>query len=230
MKKYALQLKSITKTYKDGDTENTVLNNISINVKQGEFVAIVGPSGSGKSTFLSIAGALLSASSGEIIIGDTNLSEKNKKELADIRRNQIGFVFQSHQLIPYLTVIDQLKLIPKLSKNKDKKEVNDYANKLLKDFGLEHRLNHYPSKLSGGEKQRVAIARALMNHPDIILADEPTASLDSNRGREVVTMIKDEIKKYNKAALMVTHDERILDLVDTIYRIENGNITIEKKI
>ncbi|WP_195266277.1 ABC transporter ATP-binding protein [Clostridium sp. 1001275B_160808_H3] len=230
MRKYALQLKNITKTYIDGDSENTVLNNVSINVKPGEFVAIVGPSGSGKSTFLSIAGALLTASNGEIIIGDTNLSEKDKKELADIRRNQIGFVFQSHQLIPYLTVIDQLKLIPNLSKNKDTKEVNDYANKLLKDFGLEHRLNHYPSKLSGGEKQRVAIARALMNHPDIILADEPTASLDGNRGREVVTMIKDEIKKYNKAALMVTHDERILDLVDTIYRIENGNITLEKKI
>lgn len=228
MRKYALQLKNISKTYKDGDSENTVLNNISINVKLGEFVAIIGPSGSGKSTFLSIAGALLSASSGEIIIGDTNLSEKDKKELADIRRNQIGFVFQSHQLIPYLKVIDQLKLIPQLSKNKNKKEVNDYANKLLKDFGLEHRLNHYPSKLSGGEKKRVAIARALMNHPDIILADEPTASLDGKRGREVVTMIKDEIKKYNKAALMVTHDERVLDLVDTIYRIENGNITIEK--
>ncbi|WP_195431109.1 ABC transporter ATP-binding protein [Clostridium sp. D46t1_190503_E9] len=230
MRKYALQLKNITKTYIDGDSENTVLNNVSINVKPGEFVAIVGPSGSGKSTFLSIAGALLTASNGEIIIGDTNLSSKDKNDLADIRRNQIGFVFQSHQLIPYLTVIDQLKLIPKLSKNKDIKEVNDYANKLLKDFGLEHRLNHYPSKLSGGEKQRVAIARALMNHPDIILADEPTASLDGNRGREVVTMIKDEIKKYNKAALMVTHDERILDLVDTIYRIENGNITLEKKI
>lgn len=229
MRKYALQLKNITKTYKDGDSENTVLNNVSINVKPGEFVAIVGPSGSGKSTFLSIAGALLSASSGEIIIGDTNLNSKDKNDLADIRRNQIGFVFQSHQLIPYLTVIDQLKLIPKLSKNKDTKEVNDYANKLLKDFGLEHRLNHYPSKLSGGEKQRVAIARALMNHPDIILADEPTASLDGNRGREVVTMIKDEIKKYNKAALMVTHDERILNLVDTIYRIENGNITLEKR-
>ena len=228
MRTYALQLKNISKTYKDGDRENTVLNNISINVKLGEFVAIVGPSGSGKSTFLSIAGALLSASNGEIIIGDTNLSEKDKKELADIRRNQIGFVFQSHQLIPYLKVIDQLKLIPQLSKNKNKKEVNDYANKLLKDFGLEHRLNHYPSKLSGGEKQRVAIARALMNHPDIILADEPTASLDGKRGREVVTMIKDEIKKYNTAALMVTHDERVLDLVDTIYRIENGNITIEK--
>ncbi|MDV4152617.1 ABC transporter ATP-binding protein [Clostridium sp. AL.422] len=227
MERYALQLKNITKKYKDGDSENTVLNNVSIKVKPGEFVAIVGPSGSGKSTFLSIAGALLSASNGEIIIGDTNLNKKSKKDLADIRRNQIGFVFQSHQLIPYLTVIDQLKLIPKLSNNKNTKKVNEHANKLLKDFGLGNRLNHYPSKLSGGEKQRVAIARALMNNPDIILADEPTASLDGERGREVISMIKDEIKKYNKAALMVTHDERILDLVDTIYRIENGNITLE---
>ena len=229
MERYALQLKNITKKYTDGDSENTVLNNISINVKPGEFVAIVGPSGSGKSTFLSIAGALLSASNGEIMIGDTNLNKKSKKELADIRRNQIGFVFQSHQLIPYLTVIDQLKLIPKLSNNKNTKEVNKHANKLLKEFGLEDKLTKYPSKLSGGEKQRVAIARALMNNPDIILADEPTASLDGERGREVVSMIKDEIKKYNKAALMVTHDERILDLVDTIYRIENGNITLEMK-
>ncbi|MBE6052634.1 MAG: ABC transporter ATP-binding protein [Clostridium sartagoforme] len=227
MERYALQLKNITKKYKDGDSENTVLNNVSIKVKPGEFVAIVGPSGSGKSTFLSIAGALLSASKGEIMIGDTNLNKKSKKELADIRRNQIGFVFQSHQLIPYLTVIDQLKLIPKLSKNKNTKEINEHANKLLEDFGLSHRVNQYPSTLSGGEKQRVAIARALMNNPDIILADEPTASLDGERGREVVSMIKDEIKKYNKAALMVTHDERILDLVDKIYRIENGNITLE---
>ena len=229
MERYALQLKNITKKYTDGDSENTVLNNVSIKVKPGEFVAIVGPSGSGKSTFLSIAGALLSASNGEIMIGDTNLNKKSKKELADIRRNKIGFVFQSHQLIPYLTVIDQLKLIPKLSNNKNTKEVNEHANKLLKEFGLEDKLTKYPSKLSGGEKQRVAIARALMNNPDVILADEPTASLDGERSREIVSMIKDEIKKYNKTALMITHDERILDLVDTIYRIENGNITLKMK-
>jgi putative ABC transport system ATP-binding protein len=228
MKKYALQLNNIYKTYIDGDSENTVLNNINLKVNPGEFVAIVGPSGSGKSTMLSITGALLSATKGEVIIGETNLKEKDKKYLADIRRNQIGFVFQSHQLIPYLTVLEQLKLIPILSGN-NSKESESYAKKLLEDFGLSHRLNYYPDKLSGGEKQRVAIARALMNKPDVILADEPTASLDGTRGREVVSMIRDEIKKYNKAALMVTHDERVLDLVDTIYRIENGNITLEKR-
>ncbi|WP_300382145.1 ABC transporter ATP-binding protein [Clostridium sp.] len=228
MKKYALQLNNIYKTYIDGESENTVLNNINLKVNPGEFVAIVGPSGSGKSTMLSITGALLSATDGEVIIGETNLKEKDKKYLADIRRNQIGFVFQSHQLIPYLTVLEQLKLIPILS-GKNSKESESHAKKLLEDFGLSHRLNYYPDKLSGGEKQRVAIARALMNKPDIILADEPTASLDGTRGREVVSMIRDEIKKYNKAALMVTHDERVLDLVDTIYRIENGNITLEKR-
>lgn len=228
MEKYALQLNNITKTYMDGETENTVLNNINIKVKPGEFVAIIGPSGSGKSTFLSISGALLSATTGDVIIGETNLSKKDKNELAKIRRNQIGFVFQSHQLIPYLTVFEQLKLISVLSGEKPK-ENEEYAKKLLEDFGLSHRLNYYPDKLSGGEKQRVAIARALMNQPDIILADEPTASLDGTRGREVVKTIRDEIKKYNKAALMVTHDERVLDLVDTIYRIENGNLTLEKR-
>ena len=228
MEKYALQLNNITKTYMDGDTENTVLNNINIKVKPGEFVAIIGPSGSGKSTFLSISGALLSSTTGDVIIGETNLTEKNKKELETIRRNQIGFVFQSHQLIPYLTVLEQLKLIPILS-GKKPKENEEYAKKLLEDFGLSHRFNYYPDKLSGGEKQRVAIARALMNKPDIILADEPTASLDGTRGREVVETIRYEIKKYNKAALMVTHDERVLDLVDTIYRIEGGNLTLEKK-
>lgn len=228
MKDLALQLKNITKSYIDGESENIVLKNINLEVEHGEFVAIVGPSGSGKSTFLSISGALLSATSGQVIIGKNDISKMSKKELEDIRRNQIGFVFQSHQLIPYLTVLEQLKLIPLLSGKGDKDSEN-YAKSLLEEFGLSHRINYYPEKLSGGEKQRVAIARSLMNKPDIILADEPTASLDGPRGREVVQTIRDEIKKYNKAALMVTHDERVLDLVDTIYRIENGNITLEKR-
>ncbi|ASW43304.1 ABC transporter ATP-binding protein [Clostridium isatidis] len=228
MKDLALQLKNITKSYIDGESENIVLNNINLEVEHGEFVAIVGPSGSGKSTFLSISGALLSATSGQVIIGKNDITKMSKKELEDIRRNQIGFVFQSHQLIPYLTVLEQLKLIPLLSGKNDKDSEN-YAKSLLEEFGLSHRTNYYPEKLSGGEKQRVAIARSLMNKPDIILADEPTASLDGPRGREVVQTIRDEIKKYNKAALMVTHDERVLDLVDTIYRIENGNLTLEKR-
>lgn len=227
MIKYAMQLNNVSKSYRDGDSENTVLDNISLKVKPGEFVAIVGPSGSGKSTMLSIAGALLSNTKGEVIIGDTVL-DKNKKNWNTIRREKIGFIFQYHQLIPYLNVEDQLKLIAKISKNKNKKEFEEYANELLKDLGLLEKKNKYPNNLSGGEKQRVAIARAFMNKPDIILADEPTASLDGVRGRQVVEMIRNQVKKQNRAAIMVTHDERVLDLVDSIYRIENGEISFVK--
>lgn len=227
MTKYALQLNSISKVYQDGENENTVLDNISLKVKPGEFVAIVGPSGSGKSTMLSIAGALLSNTKGEVIIGDTTL-DNNKKNWNRMRREKIGFIFQSHQLIPYLNVGDQLNLIAKISKKKNQKEFERYADELLDDLGLLDSKNKYPSKLSGGEKQRVAIARAFMNQPDVILADEPTASLDGPRGRQVVEMIRKEVKKQNRAAIMVTHDERILDLVDAIYRIENGKIEICK--
>lgn len=227
MIKYAMQLNNVSKTYKDGDSENKVLDNISLKVKPGEFVAIVGPSGSGKSTMLSIAGALLSNTKGEVIIGDT-LLDKNKKNWNAIRREKIGFIFQYHQLIPYLNVEEQLKLIAKISKNKNKKEFEEYANELLNDLGLLEKKNKYPNNLSGGEKQRVAIARAFMNKPDIILADEPTASLDGVRGRQVVEMIRNQVKKQKRAAIMVTHDERVLDLVDSIYRIENGEITFLK--
>lgn len=227
MTKYALQLNNVSKVYQDGENENTVLDNISLKVKPGEFVAIVGPSGSGKSTMLSMAGALLSNTKGEVIIGDT-LLDNNKKNWNIVRREKIGFIFQSHQLIPYLNVGDQLNLIAKISKKKNKKELETYADELLDDLGLLDSKNKYPNKLSGGEKQRVAIARAFMNQPDVILADEPTASLDGPRGRQVVEMIRKEVKKQNKAAIMVTHDERILDLVDIIYRIENGKIQLCK--
>lgn len=223
MTTYALELNNISKVYQDGESEKNVLDNVSIKVKPGEFAAIVGPSGSGKSTMLSIAGALLSSSRGEVIIGDTKL-DNNNKNWNRVRREKIGFIFQSHQLVPYLTVKDQLNLIAKITKNKDKKEFETYADELLKDLGLEDSKTKYPNKLSGGEKQRVAIARAFMNKPDVILADEPTASLDGPRGRQVVEMIRKVVKKQNRAAIMVTHDERILDLVDVIYRIENGKI------
>lgn len=225
MTKYAIQLNNVSKIYKDGEYKNTVLDNISLKVKEGEFVAIVGPSGSGKSTMLSIAGALLSSTHGEVIIGDTLV---DKKIWNKIRKEKIGFIFQYHQLIPYLTVEDQLKLIFKISNNKNKKEFQEYADELLNDLGLLEKKNKYPKSLSGGEKQRVAIARAFMNKPDIILADEPTASLDGVRGRQVVEMIRSQVKKQNRAAVMVTHDERVLDLVDSIYRIEGGKITLVK--
>ncbi|HDU0411390.1 TPA: ABC transporter ATP-binding protein [Listeria monocytogenes] len=216
-----LMMKNISKNYQDGEQVIEVLKNVSLEVAQGEFVAIVGPSGAGKSTFLSIAGALLSPTEGEIAIGGKVLNDLTSKELTKVRLDKVGFIFQGANLIPYLNVRDQLLVIAELSGEKGR-GAKEKTDELLKELGLTARENNYPESLSGGEKQRVAIARALMNDPDIILADEPTASLDANRGHKVVQMIADEVKRKNKAAIMVTHDERVLDLVDRVIRIEDG--------
>ncbi|ELU8150590.1 ABC transporter ATP-binding protein [Listeria monocytogenes] len=221
-----LIMKNISKNYQDGEQVIEVLKNVSLEVAQGEFVAIVGPSGAGKSTFLSIAGALLSPTEGEIAIGGTTLNNMSEKALTKVRLDKVGFIFQGANLIPYLNVRDQLLVIAELSGEKGG-AAKERADKLLQELGLTARQNNYPESLSGGEKQRVAIARALMNDPDIILADEPTASLDANRGHKVVQMIADEVKRKNKAAIMVTHDERVLDLVDRVIRIEDGFLKAE---
>ncbi|EAD1221149.1 ABC transporter ATP-binding protein [Listeria monocytogenes] len=221
-----LIMKNISKNYQDGEQVIEVLKNVSLEVAQGEFVAIVGPSGAGKSTFLSIAGALLSPTEGEIDIGGTTLNNMSEKALTKVRLDKVGFIFQGANLIPYLSVRDQLLVIAELSGEKGS-AAKERADKLLQELGLTARQNNYPESLSGGEKQRVAIARALMNDPDIILADEPTASLDANRGHKVVQMIADEVKRKNKAAIMVTHDERVLDLVDRVIRIEDGYLKAE---
>jgi putative ABC transport system ATP-binding protein len=221
---YALQLNNISKKYQDGDQENLVLKDISLKVKPGEFIAIVGPSGSGKSTFLSIPGALLSPTDGSVMIGESRISKKENKKLTQIRREKIGFIFQNHHLLPYLTAREQLQLVIDMNKKNGKPAMN--ADEMLEDLGLTACANKYPAKMSGGEKQRVAIARAFMNNPELILADEPTASLDGIRGRQVVEMIKKEVVKHNKAAIMVTHDERVLDLVDAVYHLEDGELKI----
>lgn len=219
-------MKNISKNYQDGEQVIEVLKNVSLEVAQGEFVAIVGPSGAGKSTFLSIAGALLSPTEGEIAIGGTTLNSMSEKALTKVRLDKVGFIFQGANLIPYLNVRDQLLVIAELSGEKGS-AAKERADKLLQELGLTARQSNYPESLSGGEKQRVAIARALMNDPDIILADEPTASLDANRGHKVVQMIADEVKRKNKAAIMVTHDERVLELVDRVIRIEDGYLKAE---
>ncbi|MBC1564782.1 ABC transporter ATP-binding protein [Listeria booriae] len=218
-----LIMQNISKNYQDGEQVVEVLKNVSLEVKKGEFVAIVGPSGAGKSTFLSIAGALLTPTSGEITIGGQALSSLSTKALTRVRLEKVGFIFQGANLIPYLNVKDQLLVIAELAGHRNS-EAKQRATQLLEELGLSHRANQYPEKLSGGEKQRVAIARAMMNNPDVILADEPTASLDAERGYSVVQMIAQEVKRNNKAAIMVTHDERILDLVDRVVRIEDGQL------
>jgi putative ABC transport system ATP-binding protein len=216
-----LKLENLSKTFGDGDTKVQVLKDISFTVKRGEFVAIVGPSGSGKSTLLSIIGALLTPSTGKVMIDEEEISGYRSTQLTSVRLNRIGFIFQAANLIPYLTVIEQLHLVHDIGR---KRKADTRSLELLEHLGLSRRLKNYPDKLSGGEKQRVAIARAFMNDPDIILADEPTASLDSERGKKVVEMIAKEVQSRNKAALMVTHDERVLHLCDRVLYIEDGRI------
>ncbi len=221
-----LVMTQVTKTYGDGDSTLSVLNKLDFTVHEGEFVAVLGPSGSGKSTFLSTAGALLSPTSGEILIDGESIADLNKAELTEFRLNKIGFMFQNAQLLPYLKVEEQLLFvagIAKLSSSEAKKR----SSYLLKRLGIWERRNHYPEKLSGGEKQRVAIARAWMNNPAILFADEPTASLDFKRGKEVVQMLADEVKREGKAAVMVTHDERMLEWCDRVLYLQDG-ILVER--
>ncbi|MGE7869309.1 ABC transporter ATP-binding protein [Bacillus paramycoides] len=224
-----LKLDKVSKVYGEGDTEVTALHPITLDVKEGEFIGIVGPSGSGKSTLLSIAGALLSPSKGNIYVSGKDITRLSEKEMTEVRLKRIGFIFQFANLVPFLTVKEQLLYIAKL-KGENKTEANEYATELLKTFGLTHRINHYPRQLSGGEKQRVAIARAFMNNPDLILADEPTASLDSKRAREVVEMMKHEVKKNKKAAIMITHDEKMLDVCDRILTLRDGKLLRKNEI
>ncbi|MDF2804539.1 MAG: Heme efflux system ATPase HrtA [Anaerocolumna sp.] len=220
----ALELNHISKVYLDGGRENTVLDDISLKVRKGEFVAVLGPSGSGKSTLLTIAGMLLSADKGEIMINGTKLSGNNQREWTKIRREKIGFIFQNHQLLPYLTAEEQLKMVADMASYKTKEDKNKAVEELLLNLGIIECRKKYPRHMSGGEKQRVAIARAFINRPEVILADEPTASLDGTRGRQIIEMIRQEVKRKNTAAIMVTHDERILDLVDSTYRLEQGKL------
>ncbi|MBC9824415.1 MAG: ABC transporter ATP-binding protein [Carnobacterium inhibens] len=224
-----IQLKNVTKRYKDSESETIALDHVSLTVNKGEFVAIIGPSGSGKSTFLSIAGALLQPSEGEVFIKDRAISTLSEKELAHVRLEQIGFILQTSNLIPYLTVLDQLLVVVKM-KGAITEELKQTASELLTDLGLGNKLKKFPNELSGGERQRVAIARSFMNDPDVILADEPTANLDTARAYEVVQLIAKEVRSRNKAAIMVTHDERMLKDCDRVYRIEDGVLKEEKNV
>lgn len=216
MNNSVITLKNIVKKYKDGNAERVVLDHVNLDVKEGEFAAVAGPSGCGKSTLLNVAGMMLAPEEGEVDICGQNVSELPKKKWTELRRKDIGFIFQSHQLLPYLKAGEQLTVLLKT----DPAEVKQ----LFEELGIENVINQYPSQLSGGERQRVAIARAFASDARIILADEPTASLDSERGRHVVEMIQMEVHNRHKAAVMVTHDERVLDLTDTVYRMEDGRL------
>lgn len=218
-----LVLENISKVYGEGDGKITALDRVSLEVQAGEFVGVVGPSGSGKSTFLSVAGALLSPSSGTMLLNGQDITKLSSKELTKVRLKQIGFVFQSSNLVPYLNVRDQLLFVSRLAGSIEK-EVEQRAQELLSSLNMVGRQFNYPNQLSGGQRQRVAIARAFMNNPQLILADEPTASLDSKHGRAVAEMLAREVRERGKAAIMVTHDDRVLDLCDRIVTIRDGKL------
>ncbi|MCT0449701.1 ABC transporter ATP-binding protein [Lactococcus lactis] len=217
----AIELKNVKKSFKDGDETIEALKETNFSVDKGEFVAIIGPSGSGKSTLLTIAGGLQSPSSGEIWINGRALNEKKEKARAMVRFEEIGFILQASNLVPFLTVKKQLQLVDKVNKAKENRAGLD----LLKRLGLEKLVDKYPEELSGGERQRVAIVRALYNDPTIILADEPTASLDTEKAYEVVKILAKEAKEKNKATIMVTHDLRLVDYCDKVYLMEDGRLS-----
>jgi putative ABC transport system ATP-binding protein len=224
---FPLEVKQINKRFKDGETYIDVLKDIDFQIKKGEFVAIVGPSGSGKSTLLSIIGALLTTDDGDVLISGKSVKNLDEGQRSEVRLNDIGFIFQTAELLPYLHAEDQLDLVAKLNKM-EKKERKQRAKALLTDVGLAKRGKHYPHQLSGGEKQRVAVARAFMNDPALILADEPTASLDEARSHEIVSLIKQEVKAKGKAAIMVTHDESLLTYCDRVFRMKDHHLIEDK--
>ena len=217
----AIEFKNVTKSFKDGDEIIEALKSTDFSVKKGEFVAIIGPSGSGKSTFLTIAGGLQAPSNGEVFINGKTFSGKKEKERAKLRFDEIGFILQSSNLVPFLTVKNQLKLVDKITKNMAKTK----GDELFEQLGISLLVNKYPEDLSGGERQRVAIVRALYHDPTIILADEPTASLDTDKAFEVVKILAEESKKKNKAIIMVTHDLRLVDYCDKVYLMQDGILT-----
>lgn len=217
--KEILTMKNIVKKFGNGRTEVTALKEINFSVKQGEFVSIIGPSGSGKSTFLTISGGLQTPTSGEIHINGHSFSELNEKKRADLRFKEIGFILQSSNLIPFLKVKEQFYLVDRVAK---KKTGDERIDELLKSLDIYELKDSYPKDLSGGERQRVAIARALFNDPSLILADEPTASLDTDHAYEVVKLLVKEAHEKQKATVMVTHDSRMIQWSDRIYRMEDG--------
>ncbi len=222
-----LRVENLSKIYGKGETAVKALDNVSLTVKEGEFVAIVGPSGSGKSTLLHLIGGVDRPTSGRVLIDNTDIYQLNETQLAIFRRRQIGLVYQFYNLIPVLTVEENITL-PLLL---DRHEVDRaHFEKIVKILGLEDRLNHLPNQLSGGQQQRVSIARALIANPAIILADEPTGNLDSKNSKEIIELLKMFNKTYNQTLIVITHDERIALQADRVISIEDGNLVKDEVI
>ena len=222
-----IELKNVKKVYGKGNAQVEALKNINFKADKGEVVLIMGPSGAGKSTFLTIAGSLQKPTSGEVLINGEDISAFSAKKRNELRLNRIGFVLQAYNLVPFLTVEEEFTLVDKVKKqnNLSRDELND----LLKQLGITDLVKKYPSELSGGQQQRVAIARALYANPEILLADEPTASLDTKNVEEVGQLFKDLAKKRDKAVMLVTHDPRLEKYADHIYEMMDGQMTQKKQ-
>jgi len=214
-----IKLHNITKTYKMGDVEIHAVDGISFEVEKGEIATIVGPSGAGKTTVLNILGGMDTSNSGSIIVDEKDISKYSKKELTAYRRNDIGFVFQFYNLIQNLTALENVELATQICKGAlSPKEV-------LKEVGLEDRMNNFPAQLSGGEQQRVSIARALAKNPKLLLCDEPTGALDYGTGKEVLQILQNMAKEKNMTVLIITHNQAITPMADKIIKIKNGKVS-----
>ncbi len=221
-----LKIRNLCKVYGKGETKVEALKNVSFDVEQGEFVAIVGPSGSGKSTLLHILGGVDTPTSGEVKISGTDIVGLNETKLAIFRRRYIGLVYQFYNLIPILNVEENITLPILLDgKKPDRKLLHDLVEKL----GLSNRLKHLPNQLSGGQQQRVSIGRALMNHPALLLADEPTGNLDTKNSKEIISLLRKFNRENNQTVIIITHDDRIALAADRVITIEDGEITRDTK-
>lgn len=219
----ALVVDDVTKVYGEGHTAVQALCNASLELADNEFLALLGPSGSGKTTLLSVIGGLLAPTSGTVTIGGTSLSGLSGRERTRFRANRVGFVFQGFNLVPFLTARENITVMASIS-NGPRAEIEERADQLLGELGLAARRDNLPEQLSGGERQRVAIGRALVTDPDLILVDEPTASLDTELGTQVVKLLAAEVKSRGKAGIMVTHDLRMVEFTDRTVRILDGRL------
>ena len=228
MSKHGIRIEHLSKRYGSGDTAVDALKDVNMNVAPGEVVGLIGPSGSGKSTLLKSLGAVITPTSGKMTLGEQTIFEQDWKvsDLRALRRDKIGFIFQSPYLIPFLDVVDNVALLPMLA-GVSNSEARTRALELLTALDVHHRAQAFPSQLSGGEQQRVAIARGLINRPPVILADEPTAPLDSERAMAVIRILNDMAKKFETAIIVVTHDEKIIPTFKRIYHIRDGVTTEE---
>lgn len=214
---------SVTKVFGEGSSEYVALDNINFEAESGQLILVVGPSGSGKTTFLTIAGGLQTPTEGNVKINNTNITNLSKRQQTNLRLKKIGFVLQSYNLVPFLTVEEQFKFVDKINQNN---LAENKMHELLEDLELLQLLKKYPNQLSGGQKQRVAIARALYTDPEYILADEPTAALDTERSMKVIELLKNLAHKRNKIIIVVTHDLRLKDIADRVYQIIDGKMTM----